>query len=80
VIILDNGTTAMTGGQQSMGSGAIEKIVHGLGVPSEHIRTLVPLKKHHAENVAVLKEELAHEGVSVIISLRGCIQTSRKGA
>ena len=51
----------------------------GLGVKPEHIRVVVPLKKHHAENAAVLREEIAYEGVSVIIARRECIQITKKG-
>jgi indolepyruvate ferredoxin oxidoreductase alpha subunit len=73
VMILDNGTTAMTGGQDSQAFGKIEDICKGLGVEESHIRVLKPLKKYHDENVAVLKEELAYNGVSVIIPRRECI-------
>lgn len=79
VLILDNGTTGMTGGQVSMGTGRIESLARGLGVKPEHVRVVTPLKKHHAENVAVLREEIAYEGVSVIVARRECIQTTRKG-
>jgi len=73
VMILDNGTTAMTGGQDSQAFGKIEDICKGLGVEEAHIRILKPLKKYHDENVAVMKEELAYMGVSVIIPRRECI-------
>ena len=73
VMILDNGTTAMTGGQDSSGFGKIEDICRGLGVEEEHIHILKPLRKHHEENVAILRKELAYEGVSVIIPRRECI-------
>ncbi|MEI7500293.1 MAG: thiamine pyrophosphate-dependent enzyme [Bacteroidota bacterium] len=73
IVILDNGTTAMTGGQNSPGFGKIEDICKGLGVEESHIRILKPLKKYHGENVAIIKEELAYPGVSVIIPRRECI-------
>lgn len=75
VIILDNATTAMTGGQDSSALGKIEDIVAALGVEKDHIRILNPLQKHHEENLAVMKEELAYQGVSVVIPRRECIQT-----
>lgn len=79
VLILDNSTTGMTGGQASSAYGKIDTIVRGLGVPEEHIRVLKPLRKYHDENVAIMREELAYQGVSVIIPRRECIQTlSRK--
>ena len=79
ILILDNGTTGMTGGQTSMGSGRLEEIVRGLGVLPEHVRTVIPLPKHHATNVTILREEIAYAGVSVIVARRNCIQMARKG-
>ena len=75
VMILDNETTAMTGGQNSNAHGKIEDICAGLGVEKEHIHVLNPIQKHHDENMALIKEELAYDGVSVIIPRRECIQT-----
>ena len=73
VLILDNGTTAMTGGQKSPANGRLEEICKGLGVEESHIRILKPLKKYHEENVQILKEELAYQGVSVVIPRRECV-------
>lgn len=73
VIISDNSTTAMTGGQQSPATGRLEEICIGLGVKPEHVIVLTPLPKYHDEMVKVLREELLFEGVSVIIPRRECI-------
>lgn len=73
VFVLDNGTTAMTGGQNSAGTGRIDQICLGLGVEKEHIREMKPLRKNHDEMVRVIKEELEYKGVSVIIAKRECI-------
>lgn len=78
VIISDNSTTAMTGGQDSTGTGKLDKICLGVGVEPEHIRILNPVPKMHDEMVKVLKEELAYNGVSVVIAERECIQTLGK--
>ena len=78
VIISDNSTTGMTGGQKSHATGRLADICRGLGVEKEHIRVMTPLKKHHDTNVGIMKEELDYRGVSVIISQRECIQTVRK--
>lgn len=75
VLILDNETTAMTGGQNSNAKGKIEDICKGLGVQEEHIHVLDPLHKHHDKNMEVIKTELEYHGVSVIIPRRECIQT-----
>ncbi len=78
VIILDNATTGMTGGQPSAAFNKIEDICRGLGVEEEHIRVIKPLRKNHEENTRILSEELAYKGVSVIIPRRECIQTLNK--
>lgn len=73
VIISDNSTTAMTGGQESPATGRLEEICIGLGVKPEHVKVLTPLPKYHEEMVKILREELLYEGVSVIIPRRECI-------
>ncbi len=78
ILILDNATTAMTGGQPSEAFGRLEAICKGLGVDEAHIRILNPSPKYHQENLDAIKEELAYKGVSVIIPRRECIQTAAK--
>ena len=75
VVILDNSTTGMTGGQNSAAFGRLKDIVAGIGVEPKHIRILKPLRKNHEENTQIFKEEIAYNGVSVIIPTRECIQT-----
>ncbi len=78
IVILDNSTTAMTGGQNYTGFGKLEDICVGLGVPKEHIRTFKPLQVNWDEMVRTYKEELAYKGVSVVIPRRECVQTLKK--
>jgi indolepyruvate ferredoxin oxidoreductase alpha subunit len=78
IIISDNSTTGMTGGQDSKATGRLEKICLGIGVDPEHLRIIVPLKKNHEENIKVMKEEMEFRGVSVIIARRECIQTASR--
>ncbi|NTU96300.1 MAG: indolepyruvate ferredoxin oxidoreductase [Chlorobiaceae bacterium] len=79
VIILDNDTVAMTGGQSSAATGTkLVEICLGIGVEKEHIRTIVPLKSHLDENITVLGEEIAFEGVSVVIAQRECIENAAR--
>ncbi len=78
VIISDNLTTGMTGGQQSSANGLIEKICLGLGLPEDRLKVVTPLKKFHDENVALLKEALQRNGTSVIVFRRECIQTAAR--
>lgn len=78
VIILDNLTTAMTGGQEHAGLNKLENICNGVGVNEEHIRIIKPLPKYHEENVKIIKEELTYNGTSVIIPRRECVQIASK--
>jgi indolepyruvate ferredoxin oxidoreductase alpha subunit len=78
IIISDNSTTGMTGGQDSHATGRLVQICAGLGVDEKHIRLITPLRKNHEENVIIMKEEFEHRGVSVIIAQRECIQTATK--
>ncbi len=78
VIISDNLTTGMTGGQDSAGTGRIEAIWLGVGVDPSHVRTVVPLPKNRDEMYATIKQEIDHDGVSVIIPRRECIQTLKR--
>ena len=75
IVISDNETTAMTGGQDSAGTGRLEAICAGIGVAPEHIRVVVPLKKNYEEMRQIIREEIEFRGVSVIIPRRECIQT-----
>ncbi|MDL2310204.1 thiamine pyrophosphate-dependent enzyme [Parabacteroides sp. OttesenSCG-928-B22] len=75
IIISDNETTAMTGGQDSAGTGRLESICAGIGVDPAHIRVMIPLKKNFEEMKSIIREEIEYKGVSVIIPRRECIQT-----
>ena len=80
VIISDNLTTAMTGGQDSAGTSKYEGICVALGVDPAHVRTVVPLPANIPEIERLLREEIAYKGLSVIIPRRECIQTARRHA
>ena len=79
-IIVDNRITAMTGGQDHPGTSktlmgeqthAIDlvELVKALGV--EHVRTIDPFDQE--ETLAVLKEEIAREAPSVVITTKPCV-------
>jgi indolepyruvate ferredoxin oxidoreductase alpha subunit len=78
VIISDNLTTAMTGGQDSAGTNKFEAICRGLGLSDEHLKVVVPLPKNMEEITRVIKEEIEYNGVSVIIPRRECMQTLQR--
>jgi indolepyruvate ferredoxin oxidoreductase alpha subunit len=80
VIIADNSTTGMTGHQPNPTTGAdihgaaapklsLERLCEAIGVAD--VRVVDPY--HQDELEAVLKEELAREGASVVIARRPCV-------
>lgn len=78
VIISDNLTTAMTGGQDSAGTNKFEAICRGLGVDEQHLKVVVPLAKNMEDITKTIREEIEYRGVSVIIPRRECIQTLQR--
>ncbi len=78
VIISDNLTTGMTGGQDSAGTGRLEQICAGIGVDPAHIRVVIPLPKNMDEIRRTIREEIEYKGVSVIIPRRECIQAAKR--
>lgn len=80
VVISDNLTTGMTGGQDSQGTGKLEEICLGLGVDPKHLRTVDSLPKNVDQIKEIFLEEIEYNGLSVIISRRECIQTARRNA
>jgi indolepyruvate ferredoxin oxidoreductase alpha subunit len=80
LVILDNGTTAMTGHQpnpgvdmaamqyQGFGQVSIEQMVKACGV--QHVEVIEPYKIK--KSISAIKEALNFEGVSVVISREAC--------
>jgi indolepyruvate ferredoxin oxidoreductase alpha subunit len=79
VLILDNGTVGMTGTQETvLPSGRIREIILGVGVPEAHCR-VVDANPHAVEAMAkVLREEIDHRGISVVIARRECLESLRR--
>ncbi len=77
VLISDNYTTGMTGGQDSSALGHLEQICEGIGVEPEHIRVFHPNAKNIDELIKIFEEELEYDGVSVVIPRRQCVQTMK---
>lgn len=78
VVISDNLTTGMTGGQDSAGTNKYESIVRGLGIADEHLKVVVPIPKNMPEITKILREEIEYKGTSVIIPRRECMQTLQR--
>ncbi|MBQ0073542.1 MAG: indolepyruvate ferredoxin oxidoreductase, partial [Prevotella sp.] len=78
VIISDNLTTGMTGGQDSAGTNKFEAICLGLGMDPEHLHVVTPLPKNIPAIKELIEKEIEYKGVSVIIPRRECIQTASR--
>ncbi|WP_372775062.1 thiamine pyrophosphate-dependent enzyme [Mangrovibacterium sp.] len=78
IVISDNESISMTGGQDPAGLGKIEAICEGVGVDPNHIRVFVPLNKNKEEMIRIYKEEIDFKGVSVVIARRECLQKASR--
>ena len=58
IIISDNESISMTGGQESSALGHLESICRGIGVEPEHIRVLLPVPKNHDELCKIIRDEI----------------------
>ncbi|WP_419659470.1 IorA5: indolepyruvate ferredoxin oxidoreductase, subunit alpha [Desulfosarcina variabilis str. Montpellier] len=85
VIIMDNRITAMTGGQQNPGTGktlqmeetnAVDIITLVKGLGCSRAREIDPFDLEGT--IAALKEEIDHDGPSVLVTKRPCIQLFRQ--
>ena len=86
VLILDNSTTAMTGLQENPATGRhldmspttqldLEALCRSIGL--DHVDVMDPTAKN-AEFLALVRERLASNDVSVIIARRPCILQMKK--
>lgn len=79
VIILDNETVAMTGTQPTiMPTPSLKGVVRGLGVDPSHIHVLAAHPRKSDEHAEIIRREISHPGVSVIIMVRECLEKVRK--
>ncbi len=79
LLILDNKTVGMTGGQPTIRpSSELEGLVRGLGVAPEHLHVLEAHPRHTAANTEIMRREIQHRGLSVVIAVRECIETAKR--
>jgi indolepyruvate ferredoxin oxidoreductase alpha subunit len=79
LLILDNEVVAMTGGQETLvPSSALHDVILGLGVDPEHVLVVEASPKRSKENAALIRREMDHQGLSVVIMVRECIQTAKR--
>jgi indolepyruvate ferredoxin oxidoreductase alpha subunit len=73
VLILDNQTVGMTGAQDTMvSSSRLQEIVLALGVAREHFHVVDAHPRKVEANAGVLRREIEHRGLSVVIAVREC--------
>jgi indolepyruvate ferredoxin oxidoreductase alpha subunit len=78
LIIADNEVVAMTGGQPSaLPSSRMKPLLLGLGVDPDHLHILDTHPKTVERNAKILRREIDHPGLSVIVTVRECIETAR---
>ena len=78
LLIFDNEVVAMTGGQASVvPSSRMEPLLRGLGVPHDHLHLVRAHPRHVDAIAAVIRQEVAHPGLSVIVGVRECVEAAR---
>jgi indolepyruvate ferredoxin oxidoreductase alpha subunit len=78
LLILDNGTVAMTGLQPTVLPGSrLELLLLGLGVEQEHLHVVEVAPRRPEALTTLLRQELAHPGVSVIVAVRECVELAK---
>jgi indolepyruvate ferredoxin oxidoreductase, alpha subunit len=78
VIVLDNEVVAMTGAQPTLvPSSGMAPLLRGLGVPDDHLHVVRAHPRHVNEIAAVIRREVAHRGLSVIVGVRACVEAAR---
>jgi indolepyruvate ferredoxin oxidoreductase alpha subunit len=81
LVIVDNGTTAMTGGQPTvLPSSRLVDVVKGVGVDPAHVHVVEASRKQTPQNAEILRRELEYPGLSVVIAVRECIETVKERA
>ncbi len=79
VLIVDNAAVAMTGCQETLATGdGLAAIVRGLGVDPAHVHVLRAHHRDHEANLALVRREVDHRGLSVIIAHRECVLTPKR--
>lgn len=81
LLILDNQTVGMTGGQETiLPSSELHGLVLGLGVDPDHCHVVDAHPRQVDKNAEILRHEIAHPGLSVVIAVRECKETAKRRA
>jgi indolepyruvate ferredoxin oxidoreductase, alpha subunit len=58
-------------------SSRLKALLLGLGVDPAHCHVVEAHRKHHAALVELMRREMAHPGLSVIVTVRECIEATK---
>jgi len=79
LLIFDNETVAMTGTQPTiLPDYRLRDLILGLGVSPEHLHVLAAHPRKSDEIAALIRREVEHKGLSVIVLVRECIEAARR--
>jgi indolepyruvate ferredoxin oxidoreductase alpha subunit len=78
VIIADNDVVAMTGAQPTLlPSSRLQPLVLGLGVDPAHCHVIDSHPRNNVKNADIIRRELEHHGLSVVLAVRPCIEAAK---
>jgi indolepyruvate ferredoxin oxidoreductase alpha subunit len=78
LLILDNGAVAMTGAQEPrVPSSRIGPLLLGLGVDPAHCHVVAAHPQKVDEMASLMRAEIEHHGLSVVVTVRECIEHAR---
>lgn len=68
----------MTGAQPTLlPSSRLKPLLLGLGVDERHCHVIDAHPRRTAENASVIRRELEHPGLSVVVAVRECVEAAR---
>lgn len=78
LMIVDNEVVGMTGAQPTLlSSSRLKPLILGLGVDPAHCHVIDAHPRHTGANAALIRRELEHPGLSVIVAVRVCVEAAR---
>jgi indolepyruvate ferredoxin oxidoreductase alpha subunit len=79
LMILDNETVAMTGTQPTiLANTHLKDLLLGIGVDPDHLHVFFAHPRKVDEHAEVIRKEIEHEGLSVIVMVRECLEHARR--
>ncbi|RLD16150.1 indolepyruvate ferredoxin oxidoreductase [candidate division KSB1 bacterium] len=79
LIILDNETVGMTGGQPTiLPYSKLKDVVLGIGVDPAHVHVVTTHRKFIDQNAQIILDEVKYNGLSVVIAVRECVETAKR--